>query len=257
MKEKKKFDGKFDKLLLIRSAESFLEIVKGLKDPTNVRALTKAARQAYKDADPGILNEYVIKGRHERELTFIVPPGVMRDRVKGKPDTAAKDARGEDTRDLSGRVTCHYGEVVSQSYCAEEEEMFEDIRRYLAEHRNDKTFAMKVYEFMDRKHLTSTDVYTAAGMSRQDFSRITKRDAGVSKSFVWSMAIGLRLNISETDELLQSAGYARCAKEADLLIAYCIINKIYDIGVINGILDAWEEPLLTDKTRPSTPDRNF
>ena len=135
--------------------------------------------------------------------------------------------------------------------------MFEDIRRYLAEHRNDKTFAMKVYEFMNRKHLTSTDVYTAAGMSRQDFSRITRRDAGVSKSFVWSMAIGLRLNISETDELLQSAGYARCAKEADLLIAYCIINKIYDIGVINGILDAWEEPLLTDKTRPSTPDRNF
>ena len=257
MKEKKKFDGKFDKLLLIRSAESFLEIVKGLKDPTNVRALTKAARQAYKDADPGILNEYVIKGRHERELTFIVPPGVMRDRVKGKSDTAAKDARGEDTRDLSGRVTCHYGEVVLQSYCAEEEEMFEDIRRYLAEHRHDKTFAMKVYEFMDRKHLTSTDVYTAAGMSRQDFSRITRRDAGVSKSFVWSMAIGLRLNISETDELLQSAGYARCAKEADLLIAYCIINKIYDIGVINGILDAWEEPLLTFKTPPSLHDRKL
>lgn len=109
---------------------------------------------------------------------------------------------------------------------------------FVKAHASDKTFGDTVYQFMGEKGLTAPEVYKAAKLSRQDFSRITDpRCKGLKKSTVWNVIIGLRLDIDEADELLFSAGYSRTNGKFDLILTYAIENKIYSIFDINVLLE--------------------
>ena len=59
------------------------------------------------------------------------------------------------------------------------------------------------------------------------------------------MAIGLQLDLIQTQKLLKKAGYALTrSSKADLVVEYCIKNKIYSVTFINEALSDCGLPLL-------------
>lgn len=112
-----------------------------------------------------------------------------------------------------------------------------ELDKFIEQSLTQETFADLVISFMNKKGMSPAEVYTNANLSRQDFSRVTTRGKGVTRPTVFSMAIGLRLNWNETKLLMLSAGYAfRNNSMFDLILMFCITNKLYDVEVINELL---------------------
>jgi len=54
----------------------------------------------------------------------------------------------------------------------------------------------------------------------------------------------LQLSIDEAKDLLNSAGFAFSrSSKTDIIVAYFLQNKIYDMFEINEILDAYGQPI--------------
>ena len=80
--------------------------------------------------------------------------------------------------------------------------------------------------------------YKRAGVSRQVYSRIVSSDDSfVDKHTAMLFCIGLQLTISEAELLMKSAGYAFSDTiPCDMVISYCIQNKIWNIKDVHDIL---------------------
>lgn len=83
-------------------------------------------------------------------------------------------------------------------------------------------------------------------MSRKLFSKIrSEKNYHPSKNTIFSLAIGMKLNIDETAKLLDSAGYAfTSASKTDLIVQYFLYHKKYDIFATNEVLDKYELDIL-------------
>ena len=111
------------------------------------------------------------------------------------------------------------------------------LYQFVEEHERDITFSETVFRVMNRHKLTAPQVYKAAMMRRQDYSRaIAPSTKSITKSIVWQIIIGLHCNLDEADEVLFSAGYIRRPTKFDLTMEYFIDNKKYDMGAINDAL---------------------
>ncbi len=108
---------------------------------------------------------------------------------------------------------------------------------------NSNQFATKVFEIMDRHNIEkSSTVYNNVMLRRQDFSRVTSfRCKNITRPLVWRIIVGLKCNLEEAEEVLNSAGYTIQEKfRLDIIMKYCIERKIYDIRAINAILNEFE-----------------
>lgn len=81
-------------------------------------------------------------------------------------------------------------------------------------------------------------VYRRAGISRQLFNKIVNsRDYQPKKSTAIQLAIGLRLDLAQTQKLLETAGYSLTrSSKADLVVQYYISRGEYSIVTINMAL---------------------
>ena len=120
----------------------------------------------------------------------------------------------------------------------------ESIEEYLKE--KDKTFQEYLFMLIDHKNLDEVEVYRRANIGRKLFSKIRSNvDYMPSRRTALALAIGMRLNLDETMDLLVRAGYALSpSSKADRIIEYFIQQKNYDINEINCVLFDYGQQLL-------------
>ena len=114
------------------------------------------------------------------------------------------------------------------SACLDEEARFEP----------DESFSECLIRMIDERDLKDPDVYKKANIDRKLFNHIINdKDYRPKKQTAVALAIGMGLNIHDTDTLLERAGFVLSrSSKFDLIIRYCIENGIYDIYRINEIL---------------------
>lgn len=110
----------------------------------------------------------------------------------------------------------------------------------------DKSFMELVFSFADAKGFTDVQVQRQSNLDKKTFSKLKCGNSkNPSKSTALALAIGLKLNIDDTKDLLSRAGFALspCSRR-DLIVQYFIEAGVYSIDEINVALFEHDEPLL-------------
>lgn len=100
------------------------------------------------------------------------------------------------------------------------------------------SFSEVLFEYIDAKGVSDSDIYKKACIDRRHFSKIRSNPYyRVSKNTAICLALALELDKEDANRLLNSAGYSLSYNDKfDLIIQFCIEKKIYDIFYINEIL---------------------
>ena len=109
----------------------------------------------------------------------------------------------------------------------------------------EETFSQRLLRLIDERNLKDSEVYTKANVDRRHFSKIRKDvNYTPNKKTVLAFTIALELSLDEAKDLLASAGYALSrSSKMDIIVAYFLQNKIYDMFEINYVLYAYEQPV--------------
>ena len=109
----------------------------------------------------------------------------------------------------------------------------------------EETFSQRLLRMIDERGLTDSEVYTKAYVDRRHFSKIRKDiNYAPNKKTVLAFTIALELSLDEAKDLLRSAGFALSrSSKTDIIVAYFLQNKIYDMFEINDVLYAYDQPI--------------
>ena len=109
----------------------------------------------------------------------------------------------------------------------------------------EETFSQRLLRMIDERGLTDSEVYTKAYVDRRHFSKIRKDiNYAPNKKTVLAFTIALELSLDEAKDLLRSAGFALSrSSKTDIIVAYFLQNKIYDMFEINDVLYAYGQPV--------------
>ncbi len=112
--------------------------------------------------------------------------------------------------------------------------------------QHESTFSEHLLSLLMERDCKFSEVYKRAEISKALFSKIlNNRDYQPKKDTAVQLAIGLQLDMPQTQKLLEKAGYTLTrGSKADLVVEYCIRRKYYSIAFINGLLDDCGLPLL-------------
>lgn len=109
----------------------------------------------------------------------------------------------------------------------------------------EETFSQRLLRMIDERGMTDSEAYTKAYVDRRHFSKIRKDVNYVpNKKTVLAFTIALELSLDEAKDLLASAGFALSrSSKTDIIVAYFLQNKIYDMFEINDVMDAYGQPV--------------
>lgn len=109
-----------------------------------------------------------------------------------------------------------------------------------------RTFHEVLFEKIAGSGMTDVEVYKRANMDRKLFSKIRSNPAyHPRKDTVLALAIALKMDMEETQDLLSRAEYALSpSSKSDVIIRYFIERGIYDIHLINMALDDYGQAIL-------------
>lgn len=109
------------------------------------------------------------------------------------------------------------------------------------------SFEKHLQQIINRKGMKNSEVYAAANISKQYFSKLMKGQVKPSKEKVLSLAIGLKLNLDETVDFLKIAGYALSPiSQTDVIVEYFIQQKDYSVMKIDIVLFDYGLPPLSE-----------
>ena len=125
--------------------------------------------------------------------------------------------------------------------CDEERVMDPDILEDL-----EPTFSQKLFELIRKQGISETDCYKNANIDRRLFSKIRSDDEyQPKKNTVFALIFGLKLNLTDAEDLLDAAGYSIShSLKMDVLVEFLIKKKTYDLITVNEVLYKYGCPLL-------------
>ena len=99
------------------------------------------------------------------------------------------------------------------------------------------SFEKHLQQLINKKGLKNSEVYAAANVSKQYFSKLIKGQVKPSKEKVMALAIGLKLNMDEAVDFLRLAGYALSpVSQTDVIVEYFIRHGDYNVMKIDIVL---------------------
>lgn len=110
-----------------------------------------------------------------------------------------------------------------------------------------ESFEKHLQMLINKKGLKNSEVYAAANISKQYFSKLLKGQVKPSKGKMLALAVGLHLNMDETVDFLRIAGYALSPiSQTDAVVGYFIEHEDYNVLKIDIVLfDYGLDPLST------------
>ena len=103
-------------------------------------------------------------------------------------------------------------------------------------------------EMIKERGLKNSEVYKAANVTKQTFSKILKSPNPPKRETVAAFAIGMKLTVPEAEKLYEAAGFAMTLNNKfDVYVRYFLSTGQYNIVSDNIILDENEMPLLGAK----------
>ncbi len=128
------------------------------------------------------------------------------------------------------------GDLDYESDDACEIEESEDLDDILGDIYTD-TFGKHLQKLINKKGLKNSQVYAAANISKQYFSKLLKGQVKPSKEKVLALAVGLRLNMDEAEDFLRLAGYAFSPiSQTDTVVAFFLKKQEYSVAMIDIVL---------------------
>ncbi len=99
------------------------------------------------------------------------------------------------------------------------------------------SFEKHLQQLINKKGLKNSEVYAAANISKQYFSKLLKGQVKPSKEKVLALAVGLQLNMDEAVDFLRLAGYALSpVSQTDVIVEYFIRHREYSVMKIDIVL---------------------
>ena len=99
------------------------------------------------------------------------------------------------------------------------------------------SFEKHLQKLINKKGLKNSEVYAAANINKQYFSKLLKGQVKPSKEKVLALAVGLRLNMDEAVDFLKIAGYAISPiSQTDAVVKYFIEHEQYSVIMIDMVL---------------------
>ncbi|MDO5597234.1 MULTISPECIES: macro domain-containing protein [Acidaminococcus] len=101
-----------------------------------------------------------------------------------------------------------------------------------------KSFSQQLLALIDAKGLKDTDVYKRANLDRKLFSKIrSNKEYHPTKRTALALAVALQLSLSETEKLLQTAGYSLSPSiKDDVIVTFFLERGKPDLYEINEAL---------------------
>lgn len=110
------------------------------------------------------------------------------------------------------------------------------IKEYLNCNKS-KNFNEMLFSFIDKSGYKDSEIYKKVDIDRKLFSKIRCNNNYIPrKNVIIKLCLALRLERNDFNKLLNSAGYSLSNTKFDQIIAYCLENKVYDLGQINDYL---------------------
>lgn len=128
-----------------------------------------------------------------------------------------------------------------------EKEMLKDLKEAMA--WRDESFAECIRRMMEERKMKASACYRAANISKAVFSNIINKEGyKPTRNTAFAFAVGFKLDLSQTRELLAKAGFAMSdSLPFDRVMKYIIEHRFYDIGRVNELLFELDLPLLGEK----------
>ncbi|MBQ4013834.1 MAG: hypothetical protein II610_01070 [Treponema sp.] len=102
---------------------------------------------------------------------------------------------------------------------------------------NCEDFISRLIYYINEKGMSHPQVYNAAGMTPDCFSKIISgKTKAPKKESVVALALALGLNLDEAADLLSCAGLSLSGVKQDLIFEFCFKNGPYSVDDVNDAL---------------------